>query len=150
MCLNYAFDSTIYSNADKKILKTYFVCLDFQMSNVCSQVFYISIYIFRSAFHLVLSNFKVFERQGKGSQQCQAASLLHKNCNTFRQDYHQMAGDWGQLQTQGEEGGIMGKLIWFLFDVKPQSQAKTYNRNIHYTLLYTFSHWFVLNLCICL
>ena len=29
-----------------------------------------------------------------------------------------MAGDWGQLQTQGEEGGIMGKLIWFLFDVK--------------------------------
>ena len=38
--------------------------------------------------------------------------------------------DWGQLQTQGEEGGIMGKLIWFLFDVKPQSQAKTYsNRN---------------------
>ena len=45
-------------------------------------------------------------------------------------------GDWGQLQTQGEEGGIMDKLIWFLFDVKPQSQAKTYNRNIHYTLAF--------------
>ena len=140
MCLNYAFDS-IYSSADKKILKTNFVCLDFQMSNVCSQVFYILIYIFRSAFHLVLSNFKVFERQGKGSQQYKAASLLHKNCNTFRQDYHQM-GIGASCRHKEKKVEVMGKLIWFLFDVKPQSQAKT--------LLYTFSHWFVLNLCICL